>query len=44
MENEVLLAVIERLNEQVAQLNLENVVLRTKLDLLQQSEECEKEE
>lgn len=43
MENEVLLAVIERLNDQVAQLNLENVVLRTKLDLLQ-SEECEKEE
>ena len=43
MENEVLLSVIERLNEQVAQLNLENVILRTKLDLLQ-SEECGKEE
>lgn len=43
MENEVLLAVIERLNEQVAQLNLENVVLRAKLDLLQ-SEKGKEEE
>ena len=44
MENEVLLSVIERLNEQVAQLNLENVILRTKFDLLQSKEECGKEE
>ena len=43
MENEVLLAVIERLNEQVAQLNLENIVLRTKLEL-STSEEGKKEE
>ena len=34
MEKEELLLVIEKLNEQVSQLNLENIVLRTKIDLM----------
>lgn len=34
MEKEELLQVIEVLNSQVAQLNLENIILKTKIDSL----------
>lgn len=34
MEKEELLQVIELLNSQVAQLNLENIILKTKIDSL----------
>ena len=34
MEKEELLMIIDALNNQVAQLNLDNIVLRTKIELL----------
>ena len=34
MEKEELLQIIDRLNNQVNQLNLENIVLKSKLDIL----------
>ena len=34
MEKEELLMIIDALNSQIAQLNLDNIVLRTKIELL----------
>lgn len=42
MEKEELLRVIDMLNNQVAQLNLENIILKTKIDSL--SRENQKDE
>ena len=41
MEKEELLLIIDRLNNQVAQLNLDNIVLRTKIELLSKKKEEE---
>ena len=43
MEKEELLLVIERLNDQVSQLNLENIILRTKIDLMKNERGKEEE-
>lgn len=39
MEKEELLQIIDRLNNQVNQLNLENIVLKSKLDILNKKEQ-----
>ena len=39
MEKEELLQIIDRLNNQVNQLNLENVVLKSKLDILNKKQQ-----
>ena len=39
MEKEELLQIIVRLNNQVNQLNLENIVLKSKLDILNKKEQ-----
>ena len=39
MEKEELLMIIDALNNQVAQLNLDNIVLRTKIELLSKKKE-----
>lgn len=41
MEKEELLMIIDTLNNQVAQLNLDNIVLRTKIELLSKKKEEE---
>lgn len=41
MEKEELLMIIDALNNQVAQLNLDNIVLRTKIELLSKKKEEE---
>ena len=41
MEKEELLMIIDALNNQVAQLNLDNIVLRTKIELLSRKKEEE---
>jgi hypothetical protein len=41
MEKEELLMIIDALNSQVAQLNLDNIVLRTKIELLSKKKEEE---
>ena len=41
MEKEELLMIIDTLNSQVAQLNLDNIVLRTKIELLSKKKEEE---
>jgi hypothetical protein len=41
MEKKELLMIIDALNSQVAQLNLDNVVLRTKIELLSKEKEEE---
>lgn len=41
MEKEELLMIIDTLNNQVAQLNLDNIVLRTKIELLNKKKEEE---
>ena len=41
MEKEELLMIIDALNSQVAQLNLDNIVLRTKIELLSKEKEEE---
>ena len=40
-EKEELLMIIDALNNQVAQLNLDNIVLRTKIELLSKEKEEE---
>lgn len=40
-EKEELLMIIDALNNQVAQLNLDNIVLRTKIELLSKKKEEE---
>ena len=39
MEKEELLIIIDRLNNQVNQLNLENIVLKSKLDILNKKQQ-----
>lgn len=39
MEKEELLQIIDRLNNQVNQLNLENIVLKSKLDILNKKQQ-----
>ena len=39
MEKEELLMIIDALNNQVAQLNLDNIILRTKIELLSKKKE-----
>ena len=39
MENEELLQIIDRLNNQVNQLNLENIILKSKLDILNKKQQ-----
>ena len=39
MEKEELLQIIDRLNNQVNQLNLENIVLKSKLDVLNKKQQ-----
>ena len=41
MEKEELLMIIDALNNQVAQLNLDNIVLRTKIEVLSKKKEEE---
>jgi hypothetical protein len=41
MEKKELLMIIDALNSQVAQLNLDNIVLRTKIELLSKEKEEE---
>ena len=44
MEKEELLQIIDRLNNQVNQLNLENVVLKSKLDILNKKQQENQED
>ena len=44
MEKEELLQIIDRLNNQVNQLNLENIVLKSKLDLLNKKQQENQED
>ena len=44
MEKEELLQIIDRLNNQVNQLNLENIVLKSKLDILNKKQQENKED
>ena len=44
MEKEELLQIIDRLNNQVNQLNLENIVLKSKLDILNKKQQENQEE
>ena len=39
MEKEELLQIIDRLNNQVNQLNLENIILKSKLDILNKKQQ-----
>ena len=39
MEKEELLIIIDRLNNQVNQLNLENIILKSKLDILNKKQQ-----
>ena len=44
MEKEELLQIIDRLNNQVNQLNLENIVLKSKLDVLNKKQQEKQED
>jgi hypothetical protein len=44
MEKEELLQIIDRLNNQVNQLNLENIVLKSKLDILNKKQQENQED
>lgn len=44
MEKEELLQIIDRLNNQVNQLNLENIVLKSKLDILNKRQQENQED
>ena len=44
VEKEELLQIIDRLNNQVNQLNLENIVLKSKLDILNKKQQENQEE
>ena len=44
MEKEELLIIIDRLNNQVNQLNLENIVLKSKLDVLNKKQQENQED
>ena len=44
MEKEELLQIIDRLNNQVNQLNLENIVLKSKLDVLNKKQQENQED
>lgn len=44
MEKEELLIIIDRLNNQVNQLNLENIVLKSKLDILNKKQQENQED
>ena len=44
MEKEELLQIIDRLNNQVSQLNLENIVLKSKLDILNKKQQENQED
>ena len=44
MEKEELLQIIDRLNNQVNQLNLENIVLKSKLDILNKNQQENQED
>lgn len=44
MEKEELLQIIDRLNTQVNQLNLENIVLKSKLDILNKKQQENQED
>ena len=44
MEKEELLIIIDRLNNQVNQLNLENIILKSKLDILNKKQQENQED
>jgi hypothetical protein len=44
MEKEELLQIIDRLNNQVNQLNLENIILKSKLDILNKKQQENQED
>ena len=44
MEKEELLQIIDRLNNQVNQLNLENIILKSKLDILNKKQQENEED
>ena len=44
MEKDELLQIIDRLNNQVNQLNLENIVLKSKLDILNKKQQENQED
>ena len=44
MEKEELLIIIDRLNNQVNQLNLENIILKSKLDILSKKQQENQED
>ena len=44
MEKEELLQIIDRLNNQVNQLNLENIVLKSKLDIINKKQQENQED
>ena len=44
MEKEELLQIIDRLNNQVNQLNLENIILKSKLDILSKKQQENQED